>query len=155
MLAALQNGHPHTKALTGHDSRRYNTRRRRKSCFGYFEPPVVDDTLSFLLPPFSRVHSRTVVMKGKTWETWSPNSLIDAFYPGIRAPGYNVAMEADPTKRRFDGHLGRFDPTKSPQHYDPRYPWLAFVRRDRASTSKIEHTPLWALGSACPFKEGI
>lgn len=87
----------HAKASTGHDSRRFAT-RRRKSCFGYFETPVVDDTLSFLLPPFSRVHSRVVVMKGKTWEAWSPNSTVNVFYPGIRAPGYRVAMEADQTK---------------------------------------------------------
>ena len=144
----------HTKSPTGHDSRQYST-RRRKSCFGYFEPPVVDDTLSFLLPPFSRVHSRTVAMKGKTWEAWSPNSLVDAFYPGIRAPGYNVAMEVDPTKRRFDGHLGRFDPTKSPQHYDPRQPWLALVRRERASPTKIEHTPLWTAWVSLPPRGGI
>ena len=144
----------HTKTSTGHDSRQYST-RRRKSCFGYFEPPVVDDTLSFLLPPFSRVHSRTVVMKGETWEVWSPNSLVDAFYPGIRAPGYKVAMEVDPTKRRFDGHLGCFDPTKSPQHYDPRQPWLALVRRERASPSKIKHTPLWTAWVSLPPQRRI
>jgi hypothetical protein len=34
---------------------------------------------------------------------------------------------SDPQQRRFDGHLGRFDPTVSPQHYLPSRPWLAFI----------------------------
>ena len=126
--------------------------RRRKSYFGYFETPVVDDTLSFLLPPFSRVHSHVVMMKGKTWEAWSPNSTVNTFYPGIRAPGYRVVMEADQTKQHFDGHLGRFDLTRLPQHYDPHQLWLAFMRRDRASTSKIEHTPLWVAWVSLPIQ---
>ena len=97
------------------------------SNFGYFKPPVADDTLSLILPPFSRMYSRLVAVSGKTWELWSPNSVIDVYYPGIRAPGYKVAMAEDMTKRRLDGHLGRFDPTKSPQHYDPLQPWLPFI----------------------------
>ena len=104
----------HTPASDDHDSRLYDSRRRRSN-FGYFEPPVVDDTLSLALPPFARVHSRIVSMNGKTWILWFPNSILDAFYPGIRSPGYEVVMEKERTKRRFDGHLGRFDPTKSPQ----------------------------------------
>ncbi|EDR02993.1 uncharacterized protein LACBIDRAFT_331931 [Laccaria bicolor S238N-H82] len=131
----------HTPAPNGYDARIYDT-TRRKSISGYFELPVVDNTLPLILPPFSRVHSRLVTMSGKTWLIWSPNSRIDAYYPGIRAPGHEVVMEEDKTKRRFDGHLGRFDPTKSPQHYDPLQPWLPFVRRDRMALDEVENTSL-------------
>ncbi|EDR07950.1 uncharacterized protein LACBIDRAFT_327130 [Laccaria bicolor S238N-H82] len=34
-------------------------------------------------------------------------------------------MEVDQTKQCFDGHLGCFDPMKSPQHYDPRQPCMS------------------------------
>ena len=102
----------------------------------------MDDTLSLALPPFARVHSRIVSMNGKTWILWSPNSILDAFYPGICSPGYEVVMEKEWTKRRFDGHLGRFDPTKSPQHYDPQQPWLTLLRRERKALTKIEYIPL-------------
>ena len=131
----------HTPASDDHNSRLYDSRRRRSN-FGYFEPPVVDDTLLLALPPFARVHSRIVSMNGKTWILWSPNSIIDVFYPGIRSPGYEVVMEKEWMKRRFDGHLGRFDPTKSPQHYDPQQPWLALLRRERKALTKIEYIPL-------------
>lgn len=141
----------HTPSPCGHDSRRYNS-KRRMSNFGYYEPPVVDDTLSLILPLFSRMYSRLVAVAGKTWELWSPNSVIDAYYPGIRAPGYKVAMIEDMTKRRFDGHLGRFDPTKAPQHYDPRQPWLLFVRRRRVDRPKIEHVPLVVAWVSSPPK---
>ena len=63
-------------------------------------------------------------------------------------------MEVDPTKQRFDRHLGHFDPTKSPQQYDP-HPWLAFMRRERVSPVKIEHTPLWAAWVSLPPQGGI
>ena len=51
-------------------------------------------------------------------------------------------MAEDKIQRRFDGHLGRFDPTKNPQHYDPQLPWLPFVRRERITPFTIESAPL-------------
>ena len=95
----------HTPSANGHDSRCYDT-KRRKSISGYFKPPVVDNILSLILLPFSQVHRRIVTMLGKTWQIWSPNSVIDVYYPGIRAPGYKVIMAEDKIQRRFDGHLG-------------------------------------------------
>ena len=132
----------HHPADRGYDSRQYDS-KRRSNTFGYYQPPAVNDTLTFTLPPFSRMIDRLVSMGSKTWQLWSPNSTLHAFYPGVRAPKFEVTMEESREKRRFDGHLGRFDYTKSPQHYDPRRPWLGFIRRDKATSSKIEHVPLF------------
>ena len=63
-------------------------------------------------------------------------------------------MEKDRTKRRFDGHLGRFDPTKSPQHYDPQQPWLTLLRRERKAT-KIEYIPLVIAWVSLPPQGGV
>ena len=139
----------HRPTDAGFDSRRYAT-KRRYSNFGYYDMPAVNDAMTFMLPPFQTLHSRLVRVGPKLWQLWSPNSPLNAFYPGIRAPGYEVKMEDDEEKRRFDGHLGRFDPTRSPQHFDARHPWLGFVRRDRTTSSRVEHIPSFLAWESLP-----
>ena len=103
----------HRPTDAGFDSRRYAT-KRRYSNFGYYDMPAVNDAMTFMLPPFQNLHSRLVKVGPKLWQLWSPNSPLNVFYPGIRAPGFEVKMENDEEKRRFNGHLGQFDPTRSP-----------------------------------------
>lgn len=137
----------------GFDSRRYVI-KRRSSTFGYHDTPAVNDAMSFTLPPFPNMYSRIVSFGSKTWELWSPNSALEAFYPGVRDPGFEVKMEREEKNRRFDGHLGRFDYTKWPQYYDSRRPWIGFIRRDRASSSRVEHIPLYLAWESLPPSNG-
>jgi hypothetical protein len=105
---------------------------RLPSFRGYNRKPVTDDCFLFTLPPFSRYVGRDVEMsdgKGvRRWELWSPNSIRKPFYPGsMIEDNYTLEPPSDLQQRRFDGHLGRFDPTVSPQHYLSSRPWLAFM----------------------------
>jgi hypothetical protein len=56
---------------------------RLKSFAGYTERPVVQDTLSYFIPPFSVVSSRLVAFRSQLFEIWSPNSAQTPFYPGV------------------------------------------------------------------------
>ena len=112
--------------------------------------PAVNDAMTFVLPLFQTLHSRLVRVGPKLWQLWSPNSPLNVFYPRIRTPGYKVKMEDDKEKRRFDGHLGRFDPTRSPQHFNARRLWLGFVHRDHTTSSRVEHIPSFLAWESLP-----
>ena len=102
---------------------------RLKSFAGYAERPVVQDALSYFIPAFSVVSARLVAFRHQLFEIWSPNSAQTPFYPGLRDFTVRLSISLPPSQRRCDGHMGRFDPTISPQHYNPQIPWLPFIRR--------------------------
>ena len=103
---------------------------RLKSFAGYAARPVVQDSLSYFIPAFHVISSRLVAFRNQLFEIWSPNSTQTPFYPGVQDSTVHLTTTALPeSQRRCDGHMGRFDPTISPQHYNPQYPWLPFIRR--------------------------
>ena len=106
--------------------------------------PSVYDAMHFFLPSFHLKTSRIVKINDRRWELWSPNSERSMFYPGLRSMELDLENPADEGLMRCDGHLGRFDPTVSPQHFDPndpKQPWLGFIRRE-GNDSYPEYTSL-------------
>jgi len=101
---------------------------RLKSFAGYTDGPILQDRLDYFIPPFHVISSRLVAFGKRLFELWSPNSTQTPFYPGVQDPNFKAGLEIPPSQRRCDGHIGRFDPTISPQHYNPNYPWLHLVR---------------------------
>jgi len=144
----------HRPTDVGFDSHCYAT-KRRYSIFGYYDMPTVNDAMTFMLPPFPNLHTCLVTSGSKTWQLWSPNSSLKAFYPRIHAPGFEVRMEDKEERRRFDGHLGRFDPMKSLQHYDSHRLWLGFVHRDYTTSSQIEHILSFLAWESLPPHNGF
>ncbi|KAJ6460497.1 hypothetical protein C8R47DRAFT_1226258 [Mycena vitilis] len=112
------------------DTRVYAT-KRLLPYHGYDAPPVVDDGFDWKLPACSHYYGREVECGNQRYEIWSPNSCQDPFYPGIRNGSFPLKPPLRPEQRRYDGQLGRFDPTISPQAYDPERPWLGFIRSPR------------------------
>ncbi|KAF9547921.1 hypothetical protein CPC08DRAFT_648601, partial [Agrocybe pediades] len=100
---------------------------RLMSFAGYTLPPVVLDAMLFYLPCFALCAYRVVECFSRVWEIWSPNDHRSAFYPGVRDTNVKLGLSLPAGMRRCDGHLGRFDPTVSPQAYDKSKPWLGFV----------------------------
>jgi len=126
------------------DSRHYPT-SRLLSIHGYDHPPVVDDTLGFNLPRF-RQHSGHLVAVGHCiWELWSPNSSQVAFYPGVPPPNLQLCIPSDERQRRYDGHLGRFDATFSPQLLSEQRPWRGFILRPESGFKQQSQYPEFAL----------
>lgn len=103
---------------------------RLASFAGYKDVPTVCGSMTFLLPPFKLVSSRLVRAGGRIWEAWSPNSERVAFYPGVPDPRFVTETPDEHARRRADGHLGRFDPTRNPQLLDHEKLWYPFVRPD-------------------------
>jgi hypothetical protein len=103
----------------------YSTPRLR-SYHGYEDAPLVDDGFVWKLPNGGRYFGREVQAGGKRYELWSPNSLQTPYYPGVRPQASRLVLGTK-TQRRADGQLGRFVPTLSPQYFDTRRPWLAFL----------------------------
>ncbi|PPQ76959.1 hypothetical protein CVT26_007852 [Gymnopilus dilepis] len=85
--------------------------------------------MTYYLPAFEVRSGRIVNIDAQFWEIWSPNSITDPFHPGLRDPSIDVEEDLPANRRRCDGQLGRFDPTVSPQYYDPKRPWLGFIRK--------------------------
>lgn len=110
------------------DTRNFCTPRQAPDA-DIIQHPCVDDTLKFVLPPCPRIQRRDVLSSnGQRFELWSPNSTQNPYYPGLE--GRPVREHAENEEhRRFDGSLGRFDPTYAPLHFDKDRPWLGFVRR--------------------------
>ncbi|KAJ8690414.1 hypothetical protein PTI98_011842 [Pleurotus ostreatus] len=110
------------------DSRRFLSPRLMPDA-GYSDDPGPIPFLSKLVIPgdYPKV-ARDVTIAGRRFEIWSPNSRRLPFYPGIKSPGVDLEDLAK-GKRRYDGHLGPLDPTYHPQHYQPRRPYLPFIRR--------------------------
>ncbi|KAF4588085.1 hypothetical protein EYR38_010050 [Pleurotus pulmonarius] len=92
------------------------------------DPGPVPFISKLILPGISPKVARDITIAGRRFELWSPNSRRLPFYPGIKAPGVDLEDLAQ-GKKRYDGHLGPLDPTYHPQHYQPRRPYLPFVRR--------------------------
>jgi len=122
-------------------SRRVFTTERLKSFAGYLAAPSIYDAMHFFLPSFRLKSSRVVKIDDRQWELWSPNSERSMFYPGRRSKELDLEDPAGKGLMRCDGHLGRFDPTVSPQHFDPEQPWLGFVRRE-GNDAHPEYTSL-------------
>ncbi|KAJ7707941.1 hypothetical protein B0H16DRAFT_1746386 [Mycena metata] len=114
--------------LSAYDSRKFSTSRVR-SAHGYEEDPVIDDGLTFRLPRFDEHHSRIIERRGVKWMIWSPNSRQDPFYPGAYIHQQSLPLPAEKEQLRTDGHGGRWDYTRSPQHYSNVRPWLGFIVR--------------------------
>ncbi|KAF8066850.1 hypothetical protein FPV67DRAFT_1670315 [Lyophyllum atratum] len=120
------------------DSRRFST-PRLASLAGYDDPPVVDSSLRFKLPlPTIRQHSGRFV-RGQ-YEVWSPNSGLIPFLPGLPPPSFTGRIPVDSKLRRFDGHLGPFDDTVSPQMLTGK-PWVVFVLRPKIGQARMSEFP--------------
>ncbi|KAK6988172.1 hypothetical protein R3P38DRAFT_3291265 [Favolaschia claudopus] len=105
------------------DDRTFSTTRLR-SGHGYLRVPPVDDALLFRLPAFSSYHSRVVRVQSVSYLIWSPNSTQNPFYPGPYLPELGVPRASEPTQRRYDGHGGPVDYTRSSPsdvEYAPAY----------------------------------
>ncbi|KAF8059063.1 hypothetical protein FPV67DRAFT_1675737 [Lyophyllum atratum] len=126
------------------DSRRY-TYPRLPSFSGYSDPPVVDSSLTFNLPPFNQ-HSGRIVDQSPTdplipaHEAWSPNSMVRPFYPGLPPPNFETRTLPDRALRRFDGHLGPFDHTMNPQVLTASV-WKALILRPSVGHLKSDEYP--------------
>ncbi|KAJ6454084.1 hypothetical protein C8R47DRAFT_1083205 [Mycena vitilis] len=80
---------------------------------------------------------------GPDVELWSPNSTQLPFFAGLKDPSFTVGMPEDIRDRYYDGHLGRFDPTVSPQYLDSNYPWNPFLRRRSKVSEKDPAYPAY------------
>lgn len=87
------------------------------------------DSMSLILPPFTKMAHRYVSIDNEIWELWSPNVGYHAFYPGFAHVAQDFNEAAPRNLPRSDGHLGRFDPTMNPQVFNPLRPWLPFIKR--------------------------
>ncbi|KDR65386.1 hypothetical protein GALMADRAFT_148730 [Galerina marginata CBS 339.88] len=125
------------------------TTPRLKSFAGYTAPPVLMDGLSYFLPPFSVITTRLVTFGVRLFEIWSPNSSQTVYYPGVSAPNAPGGMGLPEHLRRCDGTLGRFDPTLSPQYFNPQYPFLPFIRR-HVNDDRPEHRPFLSVWQPHP-----
>jgi hypothetical protein len=87
------------------DSRVYSG-LRLCSYHGYQTDPLVDTSMDLHLPNFSSYHSRVVLLRGRQYLIWSPNSLQDPYYPGHYVLAGSPGYAASETQRRYDGHNG-------------------------------------------------
>ena len=110
------------------DSRHFPV-SRIASIGGYNDFPLIDDTLAFKLPRFRQFSGKLVAIGQRSWELWSPNSRQFPFFPGVLLPDFLLSCPEDETRRRYDGHLGRFDFTVSPQYLSEQFPWRGFILR--------------------------
>lgn len=144
----------------GRDSRVYDDAHLEWRS-GYDHKPVWDDSLDFCFPTGSLKTARVIVFEGdedypeEKLLLWSPNSLKRfPFFPGLRVTG---AIKAPPHPF-CDGHLGPFDPTRSPQYFDVRFPFFPFMRRcDRGffPDEEEECVPVWATWQSVPERGSV
>ena len=115
----------HIPGPGNHDTRRYFP-RRNPSFAGYEQIPRIPPPPSYELP--SSVHSRFIAAQGRLWEVTSPNSLQNVFCPGKRPSNLNLGVKHfEEYYRRYDGHMGPFDPTRNPQLYFPDKEWRPLI----------------------------
>ena len=115
----------HVPGPNNHDTRRYHP-QRLPSFAGYERLPLLPPPPTYKLP--SSVHHRHVAMNGRLWEITSPNSLLDAFCPGLRPTNLNLHVDYfSEENRRYDGHMGPFDPTRNAQLCYPGKEWRALI----------------------------
>ncbi|KAJ3765480.1 hypothetical protein FB446DRAFT_795006 [Lentinula raphanica] len=151
-----------THRTRGNDTRIFDTKRVGVFA-GYDTLPIVDDRLSFTFPEGCRKSARIVSYEDQEdemfspelrIELWSPNSFKYPFFPGVRP----VELPSHNPYNRIDGHFGRFDPSRNPQYFDPRRPYLPFIRRsDKGimTSQEVECVPLYAVweSSAYPSRD--
>src|SRR6201996_8295652 len=122
------------------------TTTRLKSGLGYCDIPPVDGSFMFRLPSFTAFRSRVVLVQGERYLIWSPNSSQDPFYPGVFPQLEPPPLPSSLTQRRYDGHRGPSDFTRSPQVYDPARPWLGFILREtRRTFDDVEYIPAYSV----------
>ena len=80
----------HVPGPNNHDTRRYLPQRLPRFA-GYERLPLLPPPPTYRLP--SSVHHRHVAMNGRLWEITSPNSLLDAFCPGLRPTNLNLRVD--------------------------------------------------------------
>ncbi|KAJ7901489.1 hypothetical protein B0H13DRAFT_2335974 [Mycena leptocephala] len=133
------------------DTRVYSTSRLR-SYYGYEDAPLVDDGFVWKLPKGGRYFGREVLRNERRYELWSPNSLQTPYYPGVRPRASKLLPGNTLDHRRADGQLGRFDPTISPQYFDARRPWLAFLPSPRCPVDEDDaaYTPVHEVWESTP-----
>ncbi|KAG6903775.1 hypothetical protein DXG01_014980, partial [Tephrocybe rancida] len=74
------------------DSRVFTT-PRLQSFAGYERDPFMDSSLEFELPVFQQLWGRLV---RPNYHLWSPNSDLDAFFPGLPPVEYSELDPSDP-----------------------------------------------------------
>ncbi|EDR06478.1 uncharacterized protein LACBIDRAFT_328877 [Laccaria bicolor S238N-H82] len=115
----------HVKGADGNDTRRYFP-RRNPSFAGYDQIPHLPPPPTYDLP--ASVYRRYVANQGRMWEITSPNSLQNTFCPGIRPANLNLRVRFfEEQHRRYDGHMGPFDPTRNAQLWLPGKEWRALI----------------------------
>lgn len=111
-----------------HDTRRFLT-PRLSSLHDYLTFPLLKTEVNFTsIPKFTIKTARLVSVGLRTWELWSPNSRRFPFYPGVSPREISWSKDLPIRERRTDGHIGRFDPTISPQEYGAQ-PWFPLIHR--------------------------
>jgi hypothetical protein len=129
-----------------------NTRKysgtRLLSLYGYRDDPIVDDTLPSRIPRLTQRTGRLIQLGRRgACEIWSPNSAVHPYLPGVVPKGFDFSIPENSCHRRYDGHLGRFDYTISPQMFSSETPWRGFIRRHLSpQTDDLpEFTPVFQL----------
>jgi hypothetical protein len=125
-----------------HDSRKFSV-RRHLALSSYLAPPIIDNGLLSRLPWLVQRVGRSVQLEQRVWELWSPNSAVTPFLPGLAASPPEHCLQVPREHRHFDGHLGRFDFTISPQQFSPSAPWRGFILR--SCLDSTERPELWPL----------
>ncbi|KAF8157745.1 hypothetical protein K438DRAFT_1777081 [Mycena galopus ATCC 62051] len=137
--------------------------RRLLSSQGLTYPPLIDDTFTLRLPKpgtnFGREVRTSLSGHDRRFELWSPNSVQLPYYPGIRSSVLELRLSESLEQRRYDGKLGRFDPTLAPQYYDRRRPWLGMLVAPSSLSAfeisaRAEYVPIirvWEVSSEKPF----
>ncbi|KAF8158709.1 hypothetical protein K438DRAFT_1986312 [Mycena galopus ATCC 62051] len=95
--------------------------------------PLVDDGFFCWLPRagywhyFGREVEAEFEGHKKRFELWSFNSVQLPYYPGICTSALELRPSEILEQRRFNGGLGRFDPSLAPQYYNLSAPWRGFM----------------------------
>ncbi|KAF8075205.1 hypothetical protein FPV67DRAFT_1665935 [Lyophyllum atratum] len=126
------------------DSRKFST-ARLPSYAGYEDQPVIDHRFPFHrveAPRFDQLCGRIVHTRpyAPRYLLWSFNSRQTPFFPGTSAEVVSLRPDDEVSHRRFDGHLGRFDPTVSPQYLSEKV-WRGFILRPTIGFAKRETLP--------------
>ncbi|THV04116.1 hypothetical protein K435DRAFT_851298 [Dendrothele bispora CBS 962.96] len=147
-------------------SSNFDTRRFRLDRLGLLSgwktPPTVISGLDFYLPQTNLYTGRVVkfteedLLDEETTklELYSRNSKQFPFYPGLST----VPIFEIPYRRRVDGSVGRFDPTKNPQQFNKSRPYYPFILRSQTAVNtprKPEDVPAFLVweSSSYPHEE--
>lgn len=114
------------------DSRIY-LQPRLTSNTGYDLPRQVLTSLAAKVPRFEIYAGSIVCQNGVFYEVWSMNSKRQPYCSGLPSatekPNYPF-YAAEIRLRRFDGHIGPYDSSVSPQLLDREHPWRVLILRE-------------------------